>query len=204
MLNLELCSRILFAGNHILPMKVWIIHITHISGLQKIPIKYLYLISRTRAHSLCDARFSTDWLGSHFKTPSKRANVRQHFTQSTASTSWGYSLGDVTHKEVPPRFSWWVPAFWHGTYPSHWNVRSRSHALAPKSPHLKPPDIIKYKQNTVKHNSVILLRCILTLLRHVSALVMSHLLDRLDAVCTPHSQEKHSIQKQRLNTVILY
>jgi hypothetical protein len=143
--------------------------------------------------------------GSHFETLSKRANICQHFTQSTASTSWGYSLDDVTHKEVPSHFSWWVPAFWHGTYPSHWNVRSRSHALSPKSPHLKPLDIIiKYKQTIVKHISVILLRCILTMLWHVSALVMSHLLDRFDAVYTPHSQEKHSIQKQCLNTVILY
>ena len=114
------------------------------------------------------------------------------------------SLGDVTHEEVPPRFSSWVPAFRHGTYPSHWNVRSRSHALSQKSPHLKPPDIItKYKQNRVKHNSMILLRCILTLLQHVSAVVMSHLLDLLDEVYTPYSKEKHSIQK-RLNTVILY
>jgi len=27
-------------------------------------------------------------IGSRFKTPSKRANVPQHITQSTASTSW--------------------------------------------------------------------------------------------------------------------
>jgi hypothetical protein len=134
--------------------------------------------------------------GSRFKTPSKRANVPQHFTQSIASTSWGCSLGEVTHEEVPPCFSWWVPAFRHGTYPSHWNVRSRSHALSPsrshalspKSPHLKLLDIIiKYKQNIVKHNSMILLRCILTLFGHVSALVMSHLLDLLDEVHIPYS-----------------
>jgi len=143
-------------------------------------------------------------IGSHFKTPSKRANVPQLFIQSTACTSWGCSLGVVTHEEVPPCFSWWVPAFWHGNYPSHWNVRSRSHALSPKSPHLKPPDIIiKYKQNIVQHNSMILLRCTLSLLQHVLALVMTYL-NLLDEVHTPYSQEKHSIQKQCLNTVILY
>jgi len=39
-------------------------------------------------------------------------------------------------------------------------------------PILNPDIIIKCKQNIVKHNSMILLRCILTLL-HVLALVMS-------------------------------
>jgi len=204
MLNLELCSRILFTDNHILLMKVWI-HTTHISGLQKILINISVHNFQNKSSLIMWHKVLNRLIGSHFKTPSKRANVPLLFTQSTASNSWGCSLGDVTHEEVTARFSWWVPAFWHGTYPSHWNVRSRSHALSPKSPHLKPPDIIiKYKQNIVQHNTMILVRCTLTLLRHVSALVMRHLRDLLDEVHTPYSQEKHSIQKQCLNTDILY
>jgi hypothetical protein len=48
-------------------------------------------------------------IGSHFKTPSERANVPQFFAKSNASTSQGYSLSYVSlylqHDEASPHFS---------------------------------------------------------------------------------------------------
>jgi hypothetical protein len=95
MLNLELCSRILFTDeSYFTHEDVNNMHNTHLWSPENPHQMSVHNFQNNSSFNIRCKVFNR-LIGSHFKT-SKRGNVPQFFAKSTASASRGCSLGDVT------------------------------------------------------------------------------------------------------------